>query len=1800
MAGTGCQAWVAALLTAVLIFPLATQANTDTPHNLRFEQLNVDQGLAQETVTSIVQDRRGFMWFGSQNGLSRFDGYRVRVFRNDPTEPGSLADNWVSAVHEDGSGRLWVGTRGGVQGWRPETGGFERFTVQDPLLESGGKAQVRALLSESYPAGVNAGVRETLWIATDRGLQRLDIQQRTLEAWRHRADAPDSLANDDVKALARDRQGRLWIGTADGLDMLQPGVPGIKHFRLDQSAENAPRHNVIHALRVDRSNTLWIGTQFGLEAWDLDKEPFHRRRFSEQHGLQDGLVRAILEDQAGTIWIGCENAGLKHWDAASERFAGYRHSIADRNSLADDDVAALYQDRGGTLWVGTWTAGASRADLTSGGFDRYVDFANGPVSRNDNKVYAIAGDRDGTLLLGTVGGGLHRLDRVGKQTTSYRHDPSDPSSLPDDIVRAVHVDMRDRIWIGTASGLARLDAASGKFWSSRLGGGNPALDGIRSITGSAGGALWIGTEGGLLRYSPDTDSVERFVHDPQSDRGPSQGRVLALLEDSRGTLWVGTESGLDRLHAGSQEFVHSRHDPGRSNGLSHNRVHDLFQDRAGRIWVGTASGLNRIDHPEASALSFRAYGHRHGLGDDPIGAAREDAQGQIWVSTNDGISRLDPDSGEIHAYSTRDGLLSGAYYIGSGYADGEGRLYFGGFNGLTAFKPELIRENTIVPEVVITELQLFNRPVTSSDRPSGVELAGAIEDATALQLSHAHSVFSLEFAALHFSNPNANRYAYQLEGFDPDWIETDATRRFVTYTNLDPEAYVFRVKAANKDGIWNQTGAALAITITPPFWATWWFRLAAAVLILGAIRLLYQYRIAGLTRQRRQLEQQVAIRTAEVSTQKEDIEKAHRNLSVLSEVGREITAVLDERALFAALDRHVHDLLDATVFGIYVLVGEELVSATLVEAGQHLPAERIALSNPTRIAARCARERAELLLDHPPELADPSHVPGTLAILSSLFAPLMIGERLLGVMTIQSPRRHVYAERERLMFRSLCAYGSIALDNAAAYRQLKETDAQRSLYAISDLVSSELGRSEMFQAVHGIVGRLMYAQNFFIVLYDRDRRSVQFPYFADALDLDVPDPELQLDEGQIADSLTLSVLRRGQPLMGSSSLLRERLGVSSNRGVGPDAADWLGVPMLAGNEVRGAVVVQSYDESIHYDDDDRALLSYVAQHILIALTRRQAQADLEQQVALRTSELAMANAQLGVTNHELQSEVEERKSGERLQAALFRIAELTSAANSMREFFESIHDVVGGLLNAKNFFIALLTDDGRALECPYAVDEHEPFRQRVLGRGLTEYALQARRPLRATRAQIDALIEAGEVQSVGSRCVCWLGVPLLQKEEVFGIIVVQSYSPEVLYTQQDQELLSFVALQVATALQRRRSQESLLRANTELEGRVEELRRAQDELQESETALNLALTEVKRNESSLMEAKAGLERGIAELEQTRRQVSLLAELSSFLQACPCVDDALTCIDEFGPRLFPGSSGTVYLADERGDNWINQRSWSSALTAGTAHAHSMAGSQCWALRRGQPYRVDGPAKGLCCPHASSIEPDHGYNCLPLSAQGRTFGMLHIEFPNSVTAAEADRRHALAVAMAEQTGLAIANIRLREALLEQSIRDPLTGLYNRRYMQESLHREVAQSFRSQAPLAILMIDVDHFKKFNDSFGHHAGDVVLRRVARAIQENFRQSDICCRFGGEEFTVLLPDTTLELAERLANKLLDEVRNLALSHENRALDRVTASVGVSLFPIHASSPEQLVEAADAALYQAKSTGRNKVTVSTG
>jgi ligand-binding sensor domain-containing protein/signal transduction histidine kinase len=1032
---------------ALLLLWIWAGAALGAPRSVRFERLSIEQGLSQQSVLTILQDRRGFMWFGTQAGLNRFDGYRMTVFRNDPDNPDSIPDNYVLASYEDGQGRLWFGTKGGLTRYDHATGKFVRYVPPEAPSATRPYAGNRGVLAiQPAPGG-------GLWLATGDGLLYLDTASGRLRSYRHDPLDPSTLRDNRVSALALDGGGNLWIGTAAGLDRLAPGADRFTHFDVDP---HDLQRNTVTALSMGRRDTLWIGTAAGLEAWRLGDasrsgQP-QRRRAGSKDGMVETRITALYHDGGGKLWVGTELDGLKWLDAASGRFLGYRNDPADPHTLSDNQVSSILMDRSGTLWAGTQFGGISRTDLASGGFARY----GGNEGLGRAKVRAVVEDGEGGIWIGTIGDGLMRMRRPGGPIERIGR-----GGQPGEVVTAL-AQARGRTWIGTPTGLVWRDAG-GRFGQTRLGTSSGA-NFVQALHAGRSGTLWIVTRGGLAALAPGQEQVRTWRHDPDDPAGLGENYGFAALEDRQGIVWIGTETGLERYDPASGRFTHYRHEPGNPRGLRHSRVYYLMESARGELWVGTAGGLHRMERDKDGGASFRFYPFSNGNLALPIGAALEDSQGHIWASTTNGITRLDPVSGQVKNYTSKDGLVDGSYFVGAGLRTRDGQFYFGGVNGLTTFAPDAVRDNPYAPAVAITDFLVLNR---SRATPN-------LHEQTELTLSHRDTVFALEFAALHYADPDSNRYAYKLEGFDRDWVETDARRRYASYTNLDPDTYVFRVRASNKDGVWSEQPAVLRITIAPPLWKTWWFRTLAVLATLALFTAGYRLRVRALVSQKEVLEREVGVRTDEllrqkesaerrkheVERQKEVVEQAHRDIALLSDIGRALTANLDLEAIMRTLYLHVHALMDATLFAVVLRQPERGTLAYAYAVVNGVRRERLELrESPDRhLAAWAIAHGREILardLPHdlqawlpglPPgretELALPCAWRAGLAPRSLLLVPVVVGERVLGALSVQSPAAQAYDQVHLDMLETLAAYVGVAIDNAGAYRQLKDTQAQ--------------------------------------------------------------------------------------------------------------------------------------------------------------------------------------------------------------------------------------------------------------------------------------------------------------------------------------------------------------------------------------------------------------------------------------------------------------------------------------------------------------------------------------------------------------------------------------------------------------------------------------------------------------------------------------------------------------------------------------------------------------------------------------
>ncbi|MDZ7289998.1 MAG: histidine kinase [candidate division KSB1 bacterium] len=833
---------------------------------LKFEHLSLEQGLSQIAVYSIIQDHKGFMWFGTRDGLNKYDGYNFTVYKNIPFDSTSLSDNWVRALHVDKSGALWVGTSNGLNKFDPKT---ERFThyKHDPNNPHS--------LSDNRVLSILEDRMGTLWIGTDNGgLNKFDRKMERFVHYRHDLGNANSLSNDQVRVIYEDRAGELWVGTVTGLNKFNSATGTFTRYQHEDADPYLLSQNEILTIHEDRSGTLWFGTRGGgLNRFDRRTEKITRYQHDPRNlnSLSDDRVSAIWEDQSGMLWVGTLGGGLNKFEPKTERFFRYQNDPRDPSSLNHNAIWSVYEDRSGCLWIGTVGGGLNKLAPTRKKFNHYASLPHDANSLNNNFVLSLCEDHLGILWIGTYGGGLNKYDRRLGKFTIYQNDPNKPGSLSHNVVRCIYEDHEGRLWIGTRKGLNLFDRRTETFTHFKKDPNNPdglLDDDIKAIYEDKAGTLWIGTisrglsqlmasgstkpspkplrrTNSLRAYSnrevdPRTVRFKTYQYLPGDPHSLSSNYVSVIFEDRSGTLWIGTNEGLNKFDQQTGIFKRFTHDPQNPNTLSHNMIRSIYEDQSGMLWIGTSQGLNKFDR---QTETFASYFEKDGLPNEVIYGILGDDHGNLWLSTNKGLCKFNdrlPTGKKAQNFDLTDGLQSNEFSSGAYHRSQSGEMFFGGINGFNSFYPDEIGNNPFPPPVVLTAFRKFDKVV---------KLDTAIAEIQQLKLTHKDDFFAFEFAALDYTVPEKNRYDYKLEGFDKDWIEA-GTRRYASYTHLNGGEYVFRIKAANNDGVWNEQGTAVKIFITPPYWQTTWFRILAPALIGALLLLVYHNRIARLKKEK--------------------------------------------------------------------------------------------------------------------------------------------------------------------------------------------------------------------------------------------------------------------------------------------------------------------------------------------------------------------------------------------------------------------------------------------------------------------------------------------------------------------------------------------------------------------------------------------------------------------------------------------------------------------------------------------------------------------------------------------------------------------------------------------------------------------------------------------------------------------------------------------------------------------------------------------------------------------------------------
>ncbi|MFO7933462.1 MAG: two-component regulator propeller domain-containing protein [Bacteroidales bacterium] len=906
---------------------------------LRFQRYSLLDGLSHCYVGHIVQDHKGFIWIGTHKGLNRFDGYHFEQYLNTSDDPDSLGAHMISDIIEDSKNRLWVSSSSGTGGLflyqrdkdrflsyfsdagyciDPEDNriydmiedqegnfllatniGIIRFNPdeKDPVitefknipddLSSLTSGQVNVLLIDS---------RNWLWVGSSNGLDLYDQEDDCFIHFRYQENDPYSIGSNQVTDILEDPFGTIWIGTREGglnrVSLSKPSAPAkesisfIRHLH-DPSYPKTISNNVINALSMDDAGNLWIGTDEGINKLDRKSllltraEPGSPPEFIcyknnplDNESLNYNFVRSLFFDVTGTLWAGTSTGLNKQ---KNYKFQTFQQNVTE-NSLASNKIQTFFEEGRQNIWIGS-SKGLNLFDRRDHTFDFILRGA----------ILSVCKDQEGYIWIGQWHKGLKRYDPRTGESVSFRHS-ADPNSLGGDHIFTTYVDRRNNVWICT--------------WG-----------------------------GGLNLYNREMDNFTRFIPESGNDSSLTDDHICAIHEDRKGVLWVGTLDGLSRLvNREEGTFASYKKEHNNPASISNNFINCIYETNDGTLWIGTEEGLNKYNR---TGDNFISYTRVNGLLDDCIRAILEDDHGNLWVSTNNGISKIkmchvedmytepylhegysfvqsplqnDPTRLFVKNFDVDDGLQSREFIARASLKTWSGEMLFGGINGFNMFHPDSLKYNLIPPEVILTNLQLFNKDVSIGEIFNGdTILHRSIAETEEVELSHKNNVFSIEFAALHFIAPDQNQYAYKLEGFDNQWIMT--SDRKASYTNLNPGEYLFMLKASNNDGVWSEAKSILKIVIAPPFWKTWWFKALIIAMIIGMTFIIIEVRIHSVKKHKKELEIKVKERTSQVVMQKEQIENQALKIQQMNRLLKQHNIELEDSLYYLSEARVMQKLI---------------------------------------------------------------------------------------------------------------------------------------------------------------------------------------------------------------------------------------------------------------------------------------------------------------------------------------------------------------------------------------------------------------------------------------------------------------------------------------------------------------------------------------------------------------------------------------------------------------------------------------------------------------------------------------------------------------------------------------------------------------------------------------------------------------------------------------------------------------------------------------------------------------------------
>jgi len=816
--------------------------------DIKFERISLEQGLSQSSIYSMCQDKEGMIWFGTLDGLNKFDGYKFTKYRHNRNDPTSISDNSINCVFEDSKGILWIGTR---------TMGISKYDkIKNYFVNIKSNPKDPASLCDNDVRAIIEDKDGLLWIATANGLCSYDKIGNVFKSYKVNPFDTNSIPSNNVYVLACDKFNNLWIGTDKGLSKRMP-FGKVLNFKHIDNISSTLSHNLVKSILIDAKENIWVGTDHGLNKFSINGDLLNTYLpIPNKNSISSFKINDILEDHNGILWIASQDNGLIRFDPLTNIFSTYKNDPSNPNSLLVNTILSLFQDKTKILWVGTYLGGIHKWNRAAEELDVFRHNPYDAQSLSSSKVRTIYQDKKGVIWVGTTDGGLNKWKTTDDRFEHYKHDIQNPYSISNNHVRSIFEDKIGNFWVGTdGGGMNLLDRNSKKFQRLLSQDGVPgsiSSNSIWNIFQDSKGRLWIATTKGLNQYDYQTKKFRQWKHSDKDPKSLSHDQVTMIMEDSNHTLWVGTMGGgLNIFDPEKNEFKAFKHDPKNDKSIGDDRIYSIVEDSEKTLWIGTKGTLNRLNRND---FTFQTFDERDGFPNDVFMGIVEDKQGNLWISTNCGLSRFNKKNFKIRNYDVKDGLQSNEFLVGSYCKSSNGELFFGGIDGFNAFFPERIVENPNPPQILITGFKINNKDMI---------LDTAIFMKKEIKLKWNQNILSFDFVALDYVFPQKNQYAYKMEGFDKDWIEF-GTGRFTTYTNMPHGVFTFRVKGSNNDGVWNNQGASIRIIISPPFWKTKIFYIFIFLVIIALIFLYVKWRERKLQNDKRILENLVQERTKEI------------------------------------------------------------------------------------------------------------------------------------------------------------------------------------------------------------------------------------------------------------------------------------------------------------------------------------------------------------------------------------------------------------------------------------------------------------------------------------------------------------------------------------------------------------------------------------------------------------------------------------------------------------------------------------------------------------------------------------------------------------------------------------------------------------------------------------------------------------------------------------------------------------------------------------------------------------------------